>query len=245
LPLLEEQGARNLAARAARDLGRRLPTVEEALVQALASRDNLTMGLAAATVDAGLLARAVPDLDVEAAERILSTGGAAPGSPAVAAGGSPASLPSPENSMLSPVEKMLHLRNLDLFEELTTPQLSELSRVVTEVRVGNGEAIVSEGEYDDSMYFIVVGKVLIVRGGQSVAELGVGDFFGEMSVFDGEKRSATAVALGEVRLLRLARNDLFDVMEDQPAIGIGICQILVRRVRNLLDERSASLPIRS
>ena len=144
--------------------------------------------------------------------------------------------------MLNPVEKMLHLRTLDLFEGLTTRQLAELAGVVREVAVRGGEAIVTEGDFDDSMYFIVDGRVSIIRGGQPVAELAARDFFGEMAVFDGETRSATATALGDARLLRLSRNDLFDVMEDQPAIGIGICQTLVKRMRNLLSERSAPQP---
>lgn len=101
----------------------------------------------------------------------------------------------------------------------------------------DGKSIVREGEFEDSMYFIVRGAVRIERGGHLVAELGPRDFFGEMAVFDGETRSATVTAVGRLELLRLSRNDLFEVMEDQPAIGIGICQILVRRLRNLLQER--------
>jgi CRP-like cAMP-binding protein len=140
--------------------------------------------------------------------------------------------------MLSPVETMLHLRNLDLFEGLTTRQLAELASVVRETSFASGTGIVEEGEYDDSMYFIVEGRVRIAKGGREVAELGPKDFFGEMAVFDGERRSASATAVGDCRLLRLARGDLFEVMEDEPGIGIGICQTLVRRVRGLLDERS-------
>lgn len=137
--------------------------------------------------------------------------------------------------MLSPVEIMLHLQTLDLFEGLTTRQLSGLAQVVREVTFAAGEAIVTEGEYDDSMYFIVRGAVRILKGDTPVADLASRDFFGEMAVFDGERRSATARAVTEVHALRLSRNDLFEVMEDQPAIGIGICQTLVRRVRGLLD----------
>jgi CRP/FNR family transcriptional regulator len=88
------------------------------------------------------------------------------------------------------------------------------------------------------MYFIVRGTVRITKGPQPLAELKERDFFGEMSVFDGETRSATATAAGEVVLLSLSRHDLFEVMEDQPEIGIGICQTLVRRIRNLLEERA-------
>lgn len=227
LPLLEEHSCSQLAASAGKALGRPLPTVEQALVQSVASRDLLTVALLAATLEPAVLARVTPELDVEAARGILF-------------GGETASVPGEDENMLSPVEKMLHLRTLDLFDGLTTRQLSELARVASEVLVRNQDPIVTEGDFDDSMYFIVSGTVKIAKNGRPVAELGAGDFFGEMSVFDGETRSATATAAGEVRLLRLVRNDLFEVMEDQPAIGIGICQTLVRRVRGLLSERATA-----
>ncbi len=237
LPLLEEQGGPRSASAEDHRPGRSFPTVEQALARALASKDPLTAALVAATVDPALLARAAPELDVEGALRLFSRR-QPPG-----AANEPAGTPAAEEGvMLSPVERILHLRSLDLFEGLSTRQLSELARVVREVTVRDGEAIVTEGEYDDSMYFIVDGNVRIDKEGRRVADLGPRDFFGEMAVFDGERRSATARAVGPVALLRLARNDLFEVMEDQPAIGIGICQTLVRRVRSLLDERAAPLP---
>ncbi|MFN2427447.1 MAG: cyclic nucleotide-binding domain-containing protein [Candidatus Binatia bacterium] len=238
LPLLEDHSVQRLGAAAARDLGRDWPTLEEALAQVLSSQDLLTIALVVATTERSVLASVAPSLDVDATQQVFLQGthDAAPGVKAVATA-------APQESvMLSPVEKMLHLRTLDTFQGLTTRQLSELARVVTEVKFADGKDIVVEGEFEDSMYFIVSGKVRIVREGSLVAELGERDFFGEMAVFDGETRSATAKATGDVRVLRLARNDLFDVMEDQPAIGIGICQILVRRLRNLLAERASQPP---
>jgi hypothetical protein len=235
LPLLEDQSAQRLGVAAAKALGRRWPTLEEALAEALASHDPLTTALVAATADRRLLLAAVPELDVDAALRILSQEPAG-----VDRAQAPATESPEERPMLSPVETMLHLQTLDLFEALTTRQLAELARIVREVTFPDGSAIVTEGEFDDSMYFIVSGAVDITKGGMPVAELGTRDFFGEMAVFDGERRSATATARGDVRLLRLSRSDLFEVMEDQPAIGIGICQTLVRRVRGLLDARPAA-----
>lgn len=240
LPLLEDHSAQRLGAAAAKEIGREWPTLEQALAEVLlASQDLLTIALVAATTDRRVLAKVAPALDVDAAQRIFlqPKAGAAAEQDAAAE----AQLKQVEESvvMLSPVEKILHLRTLDTFDGLTTRQLSELARVVSEVTYTDGRNIVVEGEFEDSMYFIVSGAVRIARAGSLVAELSARDLFGEMAVFDGETRSATATAVGEVRVLRLARNDLFEVMEDQPAIGIAICQILVRRLRNLLAERAA------
>lgn len=135
--------------------------------------------------------------------------------------------------MLSPVEIILHLRSLAIFERLSTRQLTELATVVKEETHPAATEIVREGEFDDCMFLIVQGKVDITKEGRQLAQLGPRDFFGEMAVFDGETRSATAVAATTVHLLRLERQDLFFVMDEQPGIAITICQTLSRRLREL------------
>jgi CRP/FNR family cyclic AMP-dependent transcriptional regulator len=236
LPLLEDHGAQRLAAAVTADESK-WPTLEEGIARLLQSSDFLTVALVAATTDPELLRKVAPQLDVAAAQRLFTQGRHGPLRPDDDGQDAASSL-AQETEMLSPVEKMLHLRTLDLFEGLTTRQLSELARVVREVTLPNGQHIVHEGKFEDIMYFIVRGTVRITKGSQPLAELHERDFFGEMSVFDGETRSATATSDGEVVLLSLSRHDLFEVLEDQPAIGIGICQTLVRRIRSLLEERA-------
>jgi hypothetical protein len=139
-----------------------------------------------------------------------------------------------ERAMLSSVEIVLHLRTLDIFQRLTTRQLTDLAAVVREEQHPAGATIVREGEFDDCMYLIVEGTVRITRQDHVLAERGAKDFFGEMAVIDGETRSATVTAASPIRLLRLDRPDLFAVMDEQPGIAISICQTLTRRVRELL-----------
>ena len=93
------------------------------------------------------------------------------------------------------------------------------------------------------MYLIVSGEVQVTREGQYTSAPASGEFFGEMSLFDGETRSATVTAARRTRLLRLERHDLFELMDEQPAIAIAICQTLSRRVRdsiNRLEEPGGS-----
>ena len=129
---------------------------------------------------------------------------------------------------------MLHLRSLDLFARLTTRQLSEIAAVVHEEVFAAGAAIVREGEFGDCMYLIVSGEVQISRAGQYTVGCRRGELFGEMSLFDGETRFATVTAARRTRLLRLDRHDLFELMDEQPAIAIGICQTLSRHMRDSL-----------
>jgi CRP-like cAMP-binding protein len=82
------------------------------------------------------------------------------------------------------------------------------------------------------MYLLLSGDVQISRAGQYTLTAGSGELFGEMSLFDGETRFATVTALRSVHVLRLERRDLFELMDEQPAIAIGICQTLARHARD-------------
>lgn len=208
LPLLEEGNATALARTAAEALGRPWPTFDETVAEVLASSDGLSQDLLRATLPAETLARFTGGVTYERTDHRMTH-----------------------------VDMMLLLRRLDLFAGLTTRQLAELARVVAERHVDAGEAIVREGEFDAQMYFIVEGHVRVTKEDVAVSALGPGEFFGEIAVFDGERRSASVIADGPVHLLRLDRQDLFEVMEEHPAIAVAICQTLSHRIRELLDER--------
>ena len=69
-----------------------------------------------------------------------------------------------------------------------------------------------------------------------LTELGPGDFFGEIAVFEGSHRTASVVTgEGGARLLRLGRDSLLRLMEEVPSIAISVVQSLSRRVLDLTD----------
>jgi hypothetical protein len=208
MPLLDDLDLRAGHA-AAHGLGRPLPSFEEGLRDAIAESDPLTAALLSAT--RGNARLAAGDVLADTADR---DGGAA------------------HAEMLKRVEIVLHLRGLDLFAGLTTRQLSEIAAVVHEETFPAGSVLMREGELGDCMYLIVSGEVLISRAGQYSVTAQAGEIIGEMALFDGEARLATVSAAERVRLLRLDRQDLFELMEEQPSIAIGICQTLSRHARD-------------
>ncbi|MEO6029889.1 MAG: cyclic nucleotide-binding domain-containing protein [Candidatus Binatia bacterium] len=216
LPLLEDASPTALARAATEATGRPVPPFEDAVAEVLASSDGLSQDLLRGTLPAATLARI--------------TGAAL----APASGSVPLER---TDQRMTHVDTILHLRSLDFFGGLTTRQLAELARVVTEQHVQSGVTIVREGEFDDQMFFIVTGQVRISKDGATVSALGPGEFFGEIAVFDGERRSASGISEGPVQLLRLERQDLFEVMEEHPTIAVAICQTLSRRIRELLEDR--------
>jgi CRP-like cAMP-binding protein len=90
------------------------------------------------------------------------------------------------------------------------------------------------------MYVIQDGNVKILKetdaGNVVVARLGPGDFLGEMALFDRHERSATAVAIGEARILTVDRKKLFATIDRDPTLAFRIIETLCRRIRKLNDE---------
>jgi len=141
-----------------------------------------------------------------------------------------------DDKVLSPVECALILRGVPLFEGLTTRQLVNVAELVEQENYPAGTLVSREGEYSDCMYIIVKGTVAISTGNTVLTQLGPKDFFGEVAIFEGARRTADVVAEDQrVELLRIGRDDLLRVMEELPAIAICICQTLARRVRALTE----------
>ena len=111
-------------------------------------------------------------------------------------------------------------------------------------RYGAGEPIIRQGETGAELFIIERGHVAIVRssdgaGEVQIAELGPGDFFGEMSLTTGESRTATARALSECELCMVDKDALHEVLENSPELATTISEIVAARQVKL--EESAAL----
>ena len=104
----------------------------------------------------------------------------------------------------------------------------------------SGEIIVRQGDVGECMYFIQSGKVEVIResDGKEVklAELGQGEFFGEMALFEKGVRSATVRPLGEVRVLSVDKRLFLRKIHEDPALAFRIMQKMSRRIRDLDKE---------
>ncbi|MCH7774787.1 MAG: cyclic nucleotide-binding domain-containing protein, partial [Bacteroidetes bacterium] len=112
-----------------------------------------------------------------------------------------------------------------------------------------GEYIFYQGDPGIGLYVIREGKVRIIRSDEEGNEIELaifskGDFFGELAMVDGEKRSASAVAKTDVRAAVIFKPDLDEFIEKYPKKGInilyGISKIIATRLR-LLNEDFFSL----
>src|SRR5919109_4255904 len=86
----------------------------------------------------------------------------------------------------------------------------------------DGATIVSEGSRSSSMFVVLEGGAKVVRRGRTVARLGPGEFFGEISLLDPGPRTASVVADGSTRCLDLAGKDFRQFLEGEPRLAVQI-----------------------
>ncbi|UCE40491.1 MAG: cyclic nucleotide-binding domain-containing protein [Candidatus Aminicenantes bacterium] len=104
----------------------------------------------------------------------------------------------------------------------------------------DGEVIIRQGDAGNFMYEILDGQVEVLRekGGEEVqlAILEKGDFFGEMAIFEREKRSATVRAQGQVRVLTVDKKILLRRISEDPSLALRILERMSRRIREMDGE---------
>ena len=100
------------------------------------------------------------------------------------------------------------LGQVSLFSDLSEEDLQAVATYADEVTVSEGKHLVDEGGYAYDLFVIVEGTAQVIHGGDVVAELGPGDFFGESGVLEKQQRNATVVAKTRMRLVTLTGWDL-------------------------------------
>ena len=123
------------------------------------------------------------------------------------------------------------LKSIALFEEVGDEELAEIAPFATEVSVEEGRELVREGDFSYEFMAIEEGEAEVTRGGEHVADLGPGDFFGEMGLLEKTLRNATVTAKTPVRLVTLTGWDLRRVERSAPEA--------MERIRAVLEERRA------
>ncbi len=132
--------------------------------------------------------------------------------------------------------KIAQLRKVPLLQRCTRRELTAIVRHSEVVQFPEGQAVVRAGEPGAEFFLILAGKAGVEAPARRRFQLGPGDFFGEMSLLDGEPRSATIVAETPLRLLLVRRQDFWTLLTEVPDLTRKILEALSRRVR--LAERS-------
>jgi len=147
----------------------------------------------------------------------------------------------------TPVATTDLLRSIPLFEGLAQEDLDHLANSLVERRLKGGEMIFDQGDAGTEMYIVAKGHVNIHLPGEasrrvSLKDITVGEYFGELALFDDKPRSASALATTDALLLELSRDTLSAYLESRPRAAMAILRTMAERLREtnaMLSERAA------
>jgi len=133
-------------------------------------------------------------------------------------------------------ETVALLHRVPAFETLGDEDLARVAEVVVPRRLAAGEVVFREGDGSDTCYIVRSGHARAVRehvDGRSLtlAHFGPGDIFGELAMFDDEKRSATVEALEETEVMAILGGDMRRLLGRHPDIAVKLVVALGRRLR--------------
>jgi CRP/FNR family cyclic AMP-dependent transcriptional regulator len=130
------------------------------------------------------------------------------------------------------------LRNVDLFDGLTTKELESVADACKHAQFRSGANIVTQGDPSARLYVIMDGTADVFVHGTKVETIGPGDYFGEIAVIDGQPRAATVTATSPVSALSLANFNVKRLVRALPDIGLKMLRKACERIRALEAEPS-------
>ena len=127
-----------------------------------------------------------------------------------------------------------------LFDGVDPDGMDRIAAVAVEVDFPADHVIARQGEIGTGFFIVVSGGGRVVRDGATVATIGPGDFFGELSVLDGKPRTAQVISVGPTSCLALTTWDFEAVLLAEPKVALAILRGLAARLRDQTEAARAS-----
>jgi CRP-like cAMP-binding protein len=138
---------------------------------------------------------------------------------------------------LNIVEKVIALEGVELLQNLSPEQLARIGAIAREMKVPPRKVILDAAQPVDALYVIVEGAVELSRGGEAVTVARQGEVLGAWALFDeNDPMPVRAESLEDTRLLRIGREDFYDLLADNSEITSAMFSTLVRRFRKLVEQ---------
>ena len=129
-------------------------------------------------------------------------------------------------------EKIEALASMWLFRSCSKKDLAAIGRASEQLTAPAGRVLCKEGEVGHEFYLVLGGSAAVKRKGKKVANLGPGDYFGEMALLDRGPRSATVTADSDVDLLVLGQREFSGLIDEIPGLGHKLLEAMARRLRD-------------
>ncbi|HEU0140800.1 MAG TPA: cyclic nucleotide-binding domain-containing protein [Bryobacteraceae bacterium] len=139
-------------------------------------------------------------------------------------------------SELNIVEKVIALEAVDLLKNLNPDQLSRIATIAKETKYPPEKVVIEADQPLDALYVVLDGAVQINRNGESLHVARQNEVLGSWALFDPEPMHVEAKTLEDTKLLRIAREDFYDLLSDNMEITASIFSTLVKRFRQLVEQ---------
>ncbi len=135
-------------------------------------------------------------------------------------------------------QKMDLLKKVPLFSTLSKRHLGDIAKHTDQVQVETNRVLVQQGKPGWEFIFIVEGKARVEKDGKVIRQLSQGDFFGEISLIDGEPRTSTVIAETTMTLLIVHKTSFDQLLDTIPGLQkkmlVSLCKYL-RRAEKAAD----------
>ena len=123
--------------------------------------------------------------------------------------------------MICPMDSN-RLASVAIFSDLTKSELDKVARWTDEVSVPEGYELAREGQFAHEFFIIEDGAAAVVSDGERIAELGAGDFFGEIGLLETERRTATVVATTPMELIVMFEREFRQMEREMPSVATRV-----------------------
>ena len=137
---------------------------------------------------------------------------------------------------LNIVEKVIALEGVDLLSGLEPDQLARIASISTEVHCAPGKVVLEPAKPLDALYVVLDGGVLLTKDGAEMHTARQNEVLGAWALFDSEPMPVTATAIEDSRLLRISRDDFYELLSDNVEITTAVFGTLVKRFRKLVGQ---------
>ena len=125
------------------------------------------------------------------------------------------------------------LRDVALFKSLSDEARRTIAHHADEIDVDEGTKLARQGDFAYEFFVIVDGTAEVIRDGERIAELGAGDFLGEMGIIGRVVRNATVVTTSPARVIVMTEQAFRSVASANPALASRITDAVEQRCSHL------------
>jgi CRP-like cAMP-binding protein len=118
---------------------------------------------------------------------------------------------------------------IPLFEGITPEELQRIADRLEPIDVPAGWFLLNQGSYPEGFFVVLEGHVTVERGGQPIATLGPGDFFGEVALLEDDRRTASVTTATRVRAAVMEASDFFEMCAEVPTVSSRITSAAMQR----------------